>query len=379
MSVSGCTDDPPATPAMDASGPVDEVAYDEFAPTEDCATTPRCQSYQVQSGCVCISRPSDDDAFGANRTGCAELNASGETVRNPEDDFCDEGTSNGSVNFGCMMPDMYYEAGASEDVTLYGVVDVFGNGGDANAIEITVYREGPNGTLGEMLGSATASTEHGCSETEDEIDDDMVVGTRELGYYQIDGIPSETPLIVKASGNREFWRDLYTYNVYIPNSEIEREAPGADECTGEDSLPAGQRWALRPRIISRSDWVSIPLTAGVPEGIRTGSGVVGGEVHDCDNIRVEFAQVNTNPRAVAMTYFNDNPDNPLPVTSRTEGTSILGLYAALDVPAGPVDVAAVAHLDGGTVSLGWYRAQVFDGAVTVVTLRGLRPSQVPTP
>jgi len=278
-----------------------------------------------------------------------------------------------------MMPGMYVESAPSEDLTLYGVVDVFGNGGDANAIEVTVYREGPNGTLGAMLGTSTASTDHGCSETEDEIDDDMVVGTRELGYYEIPGIPSETPLIVKASGNREFWRDLYTYNIYIPNSEIEAGAPTSEECTGEDVHPMGARWSLRPRIISRSDWVSIPLTAGVPEGIRTGSGVVGGEIHDCDNIRVEFAQVNTNPRAVAMTYFNDNPDNPLPVMSRTEGTSILGLYAALDVPAGPVDVAAVAYADDGTVSLGWYRAQVFEGAVTVVTLRGLRPSQIPAP
>jgi hypothetical protein len=274
-----------------------------------------------------------------------------------------------------MMPGAYFERGESETVTVYGVVDVFGNGGDADRLTVDIYREGVDGALGDLVGSAMASTDHGCSETENEIEDDMVIGSRQLGYFAIEGVPSETPLIIRTSGNRELWRDLYTYNVYIRNGEIERDADTAGECTGGATLPAEARWSLRPRIISRSDWVSIPLTAGVPEGIRPGSGIVGGEIHDCADIRVEFAQVGTNPTAVARTYFSDNPDNPLPVTSRTEGTSLLGLYAALDVPEGPVDIAAVARIGGQTLSLGFYRARVFDGAVTVVTLRGLRPHQ----
>jgi len=351
---------------------MDEVAYGELAPTEGCATPPRCLSFQVQSGCVCVTRPLEDEEFTAGRTSCAELNASGEVVRTPEDDYCDAAGDTREVNLDCMMPGSYIEAGESETLTIHGVVDVFGNGGDADAITVEIYREGENGALGELLGSSVASIEHGCAESENEIDDDMIVGTRELGYYTISGIPSETPLIVKTSGNREFWRDLYTYNVYVRNSEVEREDPPTDACEG---TATGARHFLRPRIISRSDWVSIPLTAGVPEGIRTGSGVVGGEIHDCDNVRIEFAQVGTNPSAVARTYFNDNPDNPLPVNSRTEGTSLLGLYAALDVPEGPVDIATAARLGGQTVSLGWYRARVFDGAVTVVTMRGLRPHQ----
>ena len=82
-------------------------------------------------------------------------------------------------------------------------------------------------------------------------------------------------------------------------------------------------------------------------------------------------------RALVGSYFNDNPDNPLPQIGRDVGTSLLGLFAALDVAEGPVDISAVGQVGGQTVSLGWYRARVFPGAITSVTLYGLRSHQVP--
>ena len=94
-------------------------------------------------------------------------------------------------------------------------------------------------------------------------------------------------------------------------------------------------------------------------------------------MRLEFAQVGINPRPEVFTYFNDQPDNPLPDTGRQVGTSILGLYAGLDIPEGPVDVAAVGRVGDATQTLGWYRARIFAGAVTSVTLRGLRATQIP--
>ena len=88
LSVTACGDDGATpTPVMDTGPPMDDVAFDELAPTDGCATSPRCRSFQVQSGCVCVTRPLDDAEFAANRTGCAELNASGETLRTPEDDY----------------------------------------------------------------------------------------------------------------------------------------------------------------------------------------------------------------------------------------------------------------------------------------------------
>ncbi len=221
-----------------------------------------------------------------------------------------------------------------------------------------------------MLGAATASTASGCAETEDEIDNDMVIGTRDLGFYAIPNVPTETPLIVKTYGASDFWRDLYTYNFQVLDEEVEGSAAAGDPCA---DAPAGPRAEYRARTLSRSDYNSIPLTAGI-SGITSGNGALAGEVHDCTDVRVENASVGVYPIPRVLAYFNDNPSNPLPDISRT-GTSLLGLYAALDLPPGPADVSAVGLVGGQLVSLGWYHARVFPNSVTAVTLRGLRPSQ----
>ncbi len=362
----------------DSAVPDNGVANDELAPTE-CAAFPDCDGTQVESACACVPRPLDMDSLDANLVGCTELMTAGGAERTPENDFCDGSGESGTPNFACNAPGGYLEVGESQNVTVYGIVDVFGNGGDADAIDVEIYLEGENGALGELVGSATAMVEDPCSETEDEIEDGEVTGTRSLGFYFIENVPTETPLIVKTHGNPSFWHDIYSYNIYISNSEVDTAAPaeGACETFGQSALQ-GARWNYRARILSSSDWTSIPLTAGLIDGIRPTHGVVAGEAHDCDDVRLEFAQIATNPEADVFTYFNDNPDNPLPAVGRQAGTSLLGLYAALDVPEGPIDVAGVVRQGGALESVGWYRAQVFPGAVTTVTLRGIRPHQVPS-
>lgn len=379
VAIAGCGDDGTPTPMDSGAGDsatTDLVRGDEtFDGT--CLSAPRCDATQTESACNCVATPREEAAFTTNRVGCAQLTASGEAMRNPADDFCDASAGDGAPDLSCFDPAGYVTAEAPEMVTVYGVVDVFGNGGDADNITVEIYREGADGNLGEMLGSATASIADPCSETEDEVENDMVTGTRQLGFYFIPNIPSDTPLIIKQSGAPDFWKPIYSYNQMALHTELERDAPAADACAtmmnaAFDGVP---RWRYRARILSTSDWTSIPLTAGLVSGIRAGSGVVAGEVHDCSDTRLEFAQVATNPAPEVAAYFNDNPDNPLPVASRFEGTSLLGLYSALDIPEGPVDVSALGRVDGELVSLGWYRAHVFAGAVTSVTLRGLRPQQ----
>ncbi len=392
LALTGCGDD--STGPMDAAtadgGDADGAVSDNgvvgdelFADT--CLGALRCGAGELETACVCVAEPATPppgtpDAFDLNRVGCSQLEATGETSRNPDDDFCDAGGNDGAPDLGCMMEGSYRTRGEVQRVTFYGVVDVFGNGADADNITVEVYEEGPDGTLGALLGSATASTADPCAETEDEIENDMVTGTRLLGFYAIPDIPSETPLIIKTSGNRDFWRDIYSYNVQAENADLETGPPAADACETLRTDPLFQgvaRYEYRARILSSSDWTSIPLTAGLVDGIRSTSGVVAGEIHDCSDTRLEFAQAGTFPEAEVLTYFNDNPDNPLPDTGRMVGTSLLGLYAALDIPEGPVDITAVGRIGEQTVSLGWYRARVFAGAVTSVTLRGLRWQQIP--
>ena len=360
-------DDDPTGPGVEG----EDVLYDDaFTGSCDSLT---CRDSEVKTACTCVDAPLTDAMFATNQVGCDQLPTEMGRPRTPEDDYCDAAGGDDGPAIDCMMPGMYDPAGTPMMITVYGVVDVFGNGGDANAITVEVYREGADGQLGELVGSATSSIDSACSEEEDEIDNDMVIGTRQLGFYSIPNVPTETPLIVKTSGNAEFWKDLYTYNFYVFNHEVEASGAAGDPCA---DAPAGPRFEYRGRTLSVSDYNSIPLTAGVPGGITAGNGAVAGEVHDCNDVRLEYAQVGVSPRAETLVYFNDNPSNPLPQMGRAEGTSMLGLYSALNIAAGPVDVSAAGRVGDDAVSLGWYRVRVFEGAVTAVTLRGLRPHQV---
>lgn len=375
LSFSACDKGSTTPPPGDNDAGTREVRFDEtYGGTCEGLS---CPSGTVSTACTCPEAPSADAAFATNRVGCSELATGGSgIVRTFEDDYCDEAAEGGAPELGCFMPGMYRTRGAPSMITLYGVVDVFGNGGDADEILVEVYREGADGALGALIGMTTASIDDAnCAGSEDRIVNDMPQGVRRLGFYRIDDVPTETPLIIKTSGAADFWKDLYTYNFEISNGEIETGAPSG-ACA---QIPATSRFRYKARTLSRSDYNSIPLTAGVTGGIRAGHGAIAGEVHDCDNVRLEYAQVATRPTPVAFAYFNDNPENPLPVLGRTQGSSRLGLYAALDLEAGPVDIGAVGRVGGELVSLGWYRARVFPSAVTVVTLRGLRPEQTAAP
>jgi hypothetical protein len=54
----------------------------------------------------------------------------------------------------------------------------------------------------------------------------------------------------------------------------------------------------------------------------------------------------------------------------------MGLYAALNVKPGPVAVAALGQINGQVTTLGWFQAQVYPNAVSVVTFHGPRPFQI---
>ena len=350
------------------SGPVDNgVMGDEIYDGECDSLT--CLGTTVNSACACVGTPSET----LNQVGCSQLEAPAGVTRNLQDDNCDETEADGAPELACNMAGSYRTPGEPMMVTMYGVVDVFGNGGDADEIEVEVCLEGADSMPVDCLPVVTATIEAPCSETEVQYENDTEAGERELGFYVVPNVPTETPLIVHTSGDGRFWRDIYTYNVFIPNEEV---VDGGPACDSEGSV-TGNAWEYRSRILADSDWTSIPLTAGLIEGIRPENGVVAGEVHDCADIRMEYALVATNPQAEVFTYFNDNPDNPLPQIGRDVGTSLLGLFAALDVAEGPVDISAVGQVGGQTVSLGWYRARVFPGAITSVTLYGLRSHQVP--
>ena len=365
----GCSDSggdgqgqPDARTALDAGADggttmSDAVRYDDpFSAT--CLGDLRCDLGSVETACVCVP-PAEADVS-AERVGCTELPTEANRPRTFADDFCDEAGGGGAPDVSCFLPDAVPTAGTPEMVTLFGVVDVFGEGGNADDILVEVFREGVDGALGDAIGQATAVVDDPCAETEDKIEDDEVVGERQLGYYAIENVPSETPLIIKTTGDVNRWRPLYAYNVRIANAEIERGTPGVMACS---STPTGARYRHVPRTLSAGDYNSIPLTAGAGT-ISASRGALAGEVRDCSQVRIRGAMVRTFPEAPTTTYFSNDPSNPLPDRARAKiGTSNLGLYAALDLAQGPIDIATVARVNGELISLGWYRAQVFAGSV----------------
>jgi len=86
--------------------------------------------------------------------------------------------------------------------------------------------------------------------------------------------------------------------------------------------------------------------------------------------------VDIDKQKVIVTYFTNDEDNPLPDTS-AKGTSVLGLYAAIDVVPGPVAVAAGGFVGGEFVTAGFFRARIFPDSVTAVTFRGLPVVELP--
>ena len=362
------------TPARDVP-PATDSGRATNLPGDDYCNSPRgtCPGAEVSTCGVCIAPPTRRNPL--VRTNCDD------TQRR---EFCRTGNV-GPANLACFDAANWPTAGTSERVTLWGYVRVFGNGNDSQHIRVTVYRPNPDGTPGEMIGSAVSELTHPANGTEDVLSPtrDRVLFTRNLGGYHIENVPTETELLVVTEADaadstaRMLWsHKIYDFNVMLRNSEVNAE-------TAPMALPGTRRARFNARVISNGDWQSIPATSALTEGIGAGRGALAGEVHDCDDVRLANATVESNPRRVwdgPTVYFSDNDTNPLPDLSRGGiGTSLLGTYALLDVNPGQVTVVATGYDNNmRLVHLGSYRARVFPDSVTIVTFRGLRPWQVPT-
>lgn len=356
-------------------GPTSDTGLMGSLPGDEYCNAPRasCSGGAVSTCGVCVSPPTRRQPL--RRTNCDD------TQRR---EYCRTGTDVGQANLACFQQANWPVAGASERVTMWGTVRVFGNGGDSQHIRVTVYRVGADGMPGEMIGTAVSDLMHPAHGTEDVLTPtrDRVLFTRNLGAYHIENVPTETELLVVTEADaadstaQMLWsHKIYDYNIMLRNAEINVDmAPAA--------LPGTRRVRFNARVISNGDWQSIPATSALTEGIRVGRGALAGEVHDCDDVRLANATVESQPRRAwdgPVVYFSDNDTNPLPDLSRAGiGTSLLGTYALLDVEPGLVTVAATGYDQNmQLVHLGSYRARVFPDAVTIVTFRGLRPWQVP--
>ena len=261
----------------------------------------------------------------------------------------------GPAKLECFAPAGYpAKPGASSLVQMSGTVKIFSNGCESKLVKIEVFEVGEDGAIGAPAGTAlTTAAECKTTGVATDISD---CGTRYECTYIYGNVPTEKELVVKTSGPN--WSDFYDYNVYIPAAEV---------VNGE--------WKHNLRALAADDYNAI-AQAAIGGPITAGNGALAGEVHDCGDVRLQNAIVAIDKPKKILTYFTSNEAHPLPDLNAT-GTSILGIYAALDVAPGPVTVAAVGKVDGKLVTLGHYRARVFPNSVSIVTFRGVEPFQVP--
>lgn len=283
-----------------------------------------------------------------------------------------------TLNLGCL--DAPPPQGTPKNVTIKGFVRVFSSGGDSAGVKVEIFKEGANGALGDLVGTAAVTTDTGkfFTTTDPKFFSTPPGGNdpqkptylkkcpdggctfREFTYA---GVPTETPLIVKTSdaAGGSTWASFYDYNVSFSN----------------DQVKAGDEVYYEPAAVAATDINTVASAAG-GFTVKQDKGLLAGEVHDCGDVRVSGAMVDTDvAHEGEMFYFGENEADPLPDKSRSsQGTSKLGTFGTLNLPTGtPMRVSAVGKVNGQTVLLGTYTVQTFPGAVTALSFRGRRPWQ----
>jgi hypothetical protein len=270
-----------------------------------------------------------------------------------------------TVDLGCL--DAPPAQGTPKTVTLKGFVRLFSSGGDSAGVKVEIFKEGKDGALGEAVGTAVTTTNDDLKNPPQMPKPDWLKKCPDGGCtfraYEYAGVPTETPLIVKTSdgSGSQQWAALYDYNVYLSNGKV----GAADTYDYEISA------------VATTDLNTVASAAG-GFTIRPDRGLLAGEVHDCGDIRLSGATVDTDAAHEGdMFYFGENETDPLPDKTRGSlGTSKLSLFGTLNLPTGqPIKLSAVGKYNGQTVLLGSYTVQAFPGAVTALSFRGRRPWQ----
>ncbi len=261
-------------------------------------------------------------------------------------------------------------APAGKTVTLRGYVKIFANGPDSKNVKVEIFKEqldaagGPTGKLADKVGESTSvDSVSGLGTKKETIYKAGTANDRTLYPYEIKGIPTETPFIVRTSSKTSVdvdgWFPLYDYNQVVRD--------GAAAADGSVTFDV--------RALGNDDYASI-LKAAYNRPPEAGKSAIAGEVHDCGDVRLGNATVGIGPTSgLGLFYLSDVEDDPLPESNR-KSTSRLGLYAVGALDPGVYTVAASGKVGGEVLGLGSYPVQTFPDSVTVFTFRGLRAWQV---
>lgn len=326
---------------------------------------------------------------------------------------------------GCLTAGPANEPAAPATVTLTGWVDVFSSGPSSNDVTVEVYDAAqldaaatidsvtPLGKVTVLLNDASfAAQARFCPEPTSELgrmdatcrpqtadcagcaEASLVTGSkyclnttcqerlRTEVRYEIPNIPTKKFLAIRTRGpggvSDPLWGPLVQYNVYVSTAaractKPEGTDPEDTECLR--SAGAGSaRYEKNVNVLSKSDYMTIPVTLGT--SITPGFGAVAGEVRDCDDVRVEGAQVSFDVIPGVRSYSNANPNKTVfDLGLESAGTSRLGIFTGINMAPGVVNVEAWGKVAGAATLIGKYRAKVWPDTVSTITINGGRPPQ----
>ena len=186
--------------------------------------------------------------------------------------------------------------------------------------------------------------------------------TERNGRYAIDGIPSNRPLLIKASGEEQLWRDTYVWS----------SGARTDRLQDDEGQSA---FRVDPVVLSQTDWVVLPTLlnmAGKPEETK---GAVAGELLDCgapgrDPEPIIGATFGLVADAGFAAYHNGDPEADIGLDANLTHTQSLGIFGALDVPAGPNRFVMGVEIAGSTRVAAMADIYVPPGAAIVLLLNG---------
>jgi hypothetical protein len=320
----------------------------DLRPCPECIPASSCtQAAPLDACCVWVAAPKSAlaDGIGLHRFSTADATA--------------------TPALGCLSQPG--TLGTPQSVTLTGYVGIFSSGQDSQGVKIDLFTENhpqtPDGSLGpSSLGTYTTTA----SDPVDPVDTTWNLQCPNgcsYRQYAIQNVPTETPLVIRTSdAGSGAWATVYEYNVYFKSAEVQ-----GGQVTYDATAAAVSGLST--------------LAGGVGLTLENGLGVLVGEVHDCNDIRLFGATVEAGSAQAhqgPMIYFSEDESDPQPTLASGE-TSHLGLFGAVDLlPDTPVRVSAVGEdpaNPGQFLMLGTYVIQLYPGAMTTLALRGRRPWQ----
>lgn len=381
---SSSTQDTGGGGTSDASGDTGPVVISPFEDFEnhcladaDCTNVGQmCGLVAGQTGGLCVRKP---------------------TVESTITDPATEENTTEKPNLACV--DQAYPAPTGNKVKVYGFLDRFGSGGitvdmtirifDASkfnpgrcagmapAEALACYEEVATdkaSILGETVSTRVPDTSaegKTCEETSEcplGFECIKVSGFfgcyEQYGLYEIDGIPTNTPLVVMTAASedeKDSWHRTFLFNVILL-----------------DDFAKDGAYRYDPTIVSEGQWKTVPNPFGTE--IAPGNGAIGGRIRDCAiagatgrrSWHIAEATVGFGTTPSKIGYFNAEEEDTLPVPERS-ATNILGRYVGLDVVPGPNWLEGTILLGGKVVSLGSHPLYVFPSSLSVVSFPGVVP------